>query len=148
VFRTVGWDIPNLFYQFTAQPLDLLQAYFAQHGGPTPTTLQVQHPTTISQPQSHKAKASRGVKGYPDGWRQVLNHAKDIVRSSILLNEPFPGPRQARVTVNECFYEAHIAECEAGTILEPGMIFIADAASLLTTFLCTPAEQVSRGATG
>jgi len=128
--------------------LNLSQAYLVQNGGPALTNLQAQSPATISQPQTRQAKVSRGVKGYPDGWRQVLNSAKDIVRSSILLKEPFPGPRQARITVNECFHEAHTTECENGTILEPGMVFVTNATSPLTIFLHTPAEQVSHGAMG
>ena len=110
--------------------------------------LQVQSPTIVSQPQNHQAKASKGVKGYPDRWREVLNSAKDIVRSSILLKEPFPGPRQARVTINECFHEAHTTVCKNGTILEPGMIPLADATSLLLIFIHIPTEQVTCGAMG
>ena len=79
----------------------------------------VQSPT-ISQPQSSQANASKGINSYPDGWRQVLNSAKDIVRSWILLKDPFPGPGQARITVNECFHEAVTTECGNGLILEPG----------------------------
>jgi hypothetical protein len=82
---------------------------------------QAQHPAAVPQPRSCKTKKSRGVKGYPDGWRQVLNSAKDIVRSSILLEDPFPGPTRARVSVNECFHEALTSECEGGLVLESGM---------------------------
>lgn len=115
-------EIPlNFFYQFTGLPLNLLQAFLAHAGGPALATLQIQPPAAVPQPQSGHVKMSRGVKGYPDGWRQVLNSAKDIVRSSILLTDPFPGPAQARVSVNECFHEALTNECENGTVLEPGM---------------------------
>ena len=103
-------------YQFTASgpPINLLQAYLAQVGGPPP-------PMCPVQPQNNRTKASKGIKGYPDGWRQVLNSAKDIVRSLVLLKEPFPGPGQARIIVNECFHEALTTECNNGLVLEPGM---------------------------
>jgi hypothetical protein len=58
-----------------------------------------------------------------------LIRAKDITRSSVLLEEPFPLPTQARITVNECFHEAQIAECEDGLILEPGMVYIGNTVS-------------------
>ena len=117
--------IPLTFsHQFAGLPLNLLQAFLAHAGGPALATLQVQPPTTVPQPRSDQVKVSRGVKGYPDGWRQVLNSAKDIVRSSILLKNPFPGPAQARVSVNECFHEALTNECENGTVLEPGMFHV------------------------
>lgn len=79
-------------------------------------------PPTVVPPQHNRTKSSKGIKAYPDGWQQVLNKAKDIVRSSILLKVPFPGPNQARVTVNESFHEALAAECNDGLILEAGML--------------------------
>jgi hypothetical protein len=103
--------------------LNLLQAFLAQHSNSALATLQLQAqlPATIPQPQTHQAKVSKGVRNYPDGWQRVLNGAKDVVRSSILLKEPFPGPNQARITVNECFHEVFAAELTDGLILEPGM---------------------------
>lgn len=78
-------------------------------------------------------KASRGIKNYPDGWRKILNSAKDLVRSSILLDEPFPGPHQARVAATESLHEAYTTECDSGTVAEPGMISAANTTSPLTT---------------
>jgi len=72
------------------------------------------------------------MKDFPDGWRQVLNSAKDIVRSSILLTEPFPGPVRARICVSECFHEAVINECEGGTNLEEGTFHFIEILSPLT----------------
>lgn len=74
------------------------------------------------QPQDPKPKTSKGVRAYPDKWRQVLNRAKDIVRFSVLLQEPFPRPAQACITVTECFHEAMTIECGNNMVLEPGML--------------------------
>lgn len=79
-------------------------------------------PPAVLQPPGNKSKPSKGIKGYPDGWQQVLNSAKDVVRASILLKNPFPGSSLARVVVNECFYEAFTTECNTnGVIVESGM---------------------------
>ena len=80
-----------------------------------------QFPLPTAQPQVPQSRSSRGVRAYPNGWRQVLNHAKDIVCSSVLLQEPFPRAAQARVTITECFHEATMILCDKGVTLEPGM---------------------------
>lgn len=107
--------------------MNLLHAFHPQVGS-TPAALQVQSHAAISQSQGPGEKTSKGIRAYPDGWRKALNTAKDIVRSTILLKQPFPEPGKARISANECLHEAVITECESGTILEPGM-------SLLETLL-------------
>ena len=97
-------------------PISLLQAYLTQVGGPYIPAQQVQ-PPPASQLQP---KTSKGIRGYPDGWRKVLNSAKDIVRTTILLKDPFPAPGQVRITVNECFHEVLTTKCQNGLVLEPG----------------------------
>jgi hypothetical protein len=72
------------------------------------------------QPQKNRSKVSKGVKAYPDGWRHVLNYAKDIIRAPILLKDSFPTPSQAQIIVNESFHEALATECSRGLVLEPG----------------------------
>lgn len=93
---------------------------------------------TVSHSPSKQVKASKGIKKYPDGWRQILNAAKDLVRGTILLEEPFPGPHQARITATESFHEVYTVECQSGTVVEPGMTSIIDTASRdnLLTSLC------------
>lgn len=114
-------NFPKFHHQLARPPINLLQAYLTQTSSPSIPASPVQTPA-IPEPQCGRPGVSRGIKGYPDGWRQVLNSAKDIVRSSILLKDPFPGPGQARITVNECFHEALTTECRNGLILEPGML--------------------------
>lgn len=80
----------------------------------------IQFPLPTLPPPVHQAKTSKGIRAYPDGWRQVLNYSKDIIRASILLQVPFPRPAQARITVNESFHEAATIERENGTVLESG----------------------------
>jgi hypothetical protein len=93
----------------------------AQAGNHTLATPHFQLPPPAPHPHEHHAKPSKGIKAFPEGWRKVLNHAKDIVRASVLLQEPFPGPPRARVIVNECFHEAVTTECDLNkVILEPG----------------------------
>lgn len=66
-------------------------------------------------------KPSKGLKAYPDGWQKVLNGAKDVVRGSVLVKEPFPSSHMARIAVNEAFHEVLASECtENGLVLEPG----------------------------
>lgn len=103
-------------------------------GGPSIQAQTFQSPTTSSQPQRTKAKTSKGIRGYPDGWRQVLNSAKDIVWCSVLLKDPFPGPGQAQITTNECFHEALTTECENGLVVENGM----SPADLISNLLTHP----------
>lgn len=96
----------------------MLQAYMAQLGG-GPSFLPCASPPNATQPQPNQKK-SKGIKAYPNGWQQVLNSAKDIVRSSILLKVPFPSPNQARVITNESFHEALSSECNNGLVLKSG----------------------------
>ena len=76
-----------------------------------------------SQSQVHPSKQrSKGIKAYPDGWKKVLNGAKDVVRGSVMIDEPFPTPDLARITVTEAFHEVLTSECKVnGLVLEPGM---------------------------
>ena len=94
--------------------INILQAYLAQACGPSA------HPYQPVQPPNNRSKVSKGVKAYPEGWRHVLNCAKDIVRAPILLKDSFPSPSQARIIVNEAFHEALATECTNGLVLEPG----------------------------
>ena len=91
----------------------------------------LQLPLPVPQPQASQTKASKGVRSYPDGWRKVLNLAKDIVRASVLLQEPFPRPAQAHITATECFHEAVTIECDDGAKLESGMSYIRKYRSIL-----------------
>jgi hypothetical protein len=79
---------------------------------------------TVLQPPSQarpSKKPSKGIKAYPDGWQQVLAGAKDVVRGSVLIKDPFPTPNLARITVNEAFHEVLASECNTnGLVLEPG----------------------------
>ena len=82
------------FSQTTLSPINLLQVYFVQISNGTFTPApppQVALPT-IPQPPAHQSKKPlKGIKGYPDGWQQVLNGAKDVVRGSVLIKDPFPS---------------------------------------------------------
>ncbi|KAF9781496.1 hypothetical protein BJ322DRAFT_1022910 [Thelephora terrestris] len=118
---------------FPGPPINMLLAYLAQTGGPYIPARPPQS-SSVSQPQG---KPSKGIKAYPDGWRQVLNSAKDIVRSSILLKDPFPAPGQARITVNECFHEAVTTECRDGLTLEPGFTWSDSMMSILLNEIAT-----------
>jgi hypothetical protein len=61
------------------------------------------------------------MKAYPDGWQKVLNGAKDVIRGTVLIKDPFPTPNLARITVNEAFHEVVASECTSnGLVLEPG----------------------------
>lgn len=104
-----------------------------------------QVPLPVSIESQNKEKVSKGVKAYPDGWRKVLNNAKDNVRSGLLLKEPFPTSKDARVSVTEAFHETHTAECNNGTVLEPGASIstISSYASIHTT-----TKQVFRSTEG
>ena len=59
-------------YQLTGLPFNLLQTFLAQTSSPALATLQVQPSATVSQPQNKQVGMSKGIKGYPDGWHQVL----------------------------------------------------------------------------
>ena len=126
----------NSCCQFAGFPMNLqmLHAYMAQMGGGAGLPFHAP-PTTTMQPQLKQTKSSKGIKAYPDGWQQVLNSVKDIVRSSILLKVPFPGPNQARVAVNEAFHEALAIECNNGLVLTPGMFSLSTHLSVLITLL-------------
>jgi hypothetical protein len=63
------------------------------------------------------------------------------VRCSILLDNPFPGPSNARVMVNESFHEAYNTECEAGLVLEDGTFYPNEATSI--TKVNSPWNRVS-----
>jgi hypothetical protein len=101
--------------------------------------------TTISQPQPQAhplAKPSKGIKAYPDGWRKVLGGAKDVVRGSVLIRDPFPSANLARITVNEAFHEVLASECNInGLVLEPGM-----SPSKINQHLMLTSIQDTRGA--
>lgn len=111
-------DASNFLFQPALPPINLIQAYLAQISGASTSSLPVQS----LQPQGPQSKKpSKGVKGYPDGWQTLLNSAKDVVRGSILLKNPFPGANLARITVTEGFHEALSLECGTnGLVLEPG----------------------------
>ena len=122
-------DLPNIHYQLAGSPINLLQAYFAQLSGASTPALQVPLPAILQSQVHHpqvnlSKKPSKGIKGYPDGWQKVLNGAKDIVRGSVLIKDPFPTPNLARITVNEAFHEVLASECSNnGLVLEPGTSF-------------------------
>ena len=114
----------NLFYQPTTSPIHLLQAYLAQISGASTPAPQPLSLPTILQPQSQQRskQPSKGIKAYPDGWKQVLNGAKDVVRGSVLVKDPFPSSNLAHITVTEAFHEVVASECNVnGLVLEPGM---------------------------
>lgn len=123
----------NLCYQITGSPLHLLQALLSQMlSGTTAPTLQQLSSIFPIQPQVTASKAwpqgtaskkpSRGIKAYPDGWQKVLNSAKDVVRGSVLVKDPFPSANIARIAVSEAFHEVQASECNVnGLVLEPGM---------------------------
>ena len=142
------------FPQFTMPPSTLLNALLSQVGGPSallsqvggpsalisqlsspiPTSLQGQSPVSQPPSQTPKGKGSKGIKAYPNGWRKVLNYAKVIMRSTVLITQPFPPPGKARVTANECFHEALTVECEDGANVEPGMSLFKEKPLLPTGF--------------
>ncbi len=111
-----------LLFQSTPSPINLAQIFLSQ----TVKSLTPVHQSPLSSSSrlpGVRGKVSKGVKAFPDGWRQVLNNAKDIMRCSILLDDPFPGPSNARVMVTESFHEAYGTECDAGLVLEDGMFY-------------------------
>ena len=51
----------------------------------------------------------------------MLNIAKDVARGWMLLKNPFPTSKLARLHVNKAFHEVLVAECDTnGLVLEPG----------------------------
>ena len=104
--------------QPAVSPHDLLQTFFAQPTGLNPAVPQLPSPTTVESQGGEKV--SKSVKGYPDGWRKILNNAKDTVRSGLLLKQPFLESGKARLTVTDAFHEVQSAECENGMVLERG----------------------------
>ena len=105
-------------------------------GNPALMTPHFQFPLPTPPPQDTKAKTSKGVKGYPNGWQRVLNRAKDTICSSILLQEPFLGSTRARVVATECFHEAMRIEIGNGTVLEPGVFHL-----IIIPNISDPAEE-------
>ena len=133
----------------------MLQAYFTQIGeAPTSSTHISRVPTPAlppqlsairqSQPPVHNSKKpSKGIKAYPNGWRKVLNGAKDIVQGSVLIKNPFPSPDLTQTAIIEAFHEVLASECISGLILEPGASLLIE---LLTTSLHHHKKQGFRGA--
>lgn len=72
-------------------------------------------------------KTSKGIRGYPDTWRSVLNTAKDAVRADMIINEPFLTPAKTRGMVTERFHEVQLAMQDAKIIPEPGELISAEA---------------------
>ena len=93
-------------------------------GNPALMTPHFQFSLPTPQPQDTNAKTSKGVKGYPNGWQWVLNHAKDTICSSILLQEPFLGSTRARVVATKCFHKAMRIEIGNGMVLEPSVFHL------------------------
>ena len=100
-------------------PINLLHTFFAQLASITPAIPQLPSPTTI-QSQGGK-KLPKGVKAYPDGWHKILNNAKDIAHSGLLLKQPFPTSKNARIMVTEALHEAQTSECTNGMIPKSSM---------------------------
>jgi len=128
-------SLTSFFYQLSGSSLDLLQEIITQHRAPAFPA--IHSPVTISPSPSQQANVSRGIKAYPDGWQQILNATKDLVRSSILLDNPFPRPHEARVTATECFHEAYIAQSK-DMVVEPGTIPATNATSPTDDLLTSP----------
>ena len=69
-----------------------------------------------------------------------------MVRASILLEDPFPPPGRARISVNELFHEAVTTECKLnGLILEPGKSLPQSNRFSVMTRLHIPVKQDTRG---
>ena len=84
-------------------------------------TLPVPLSTALPSHNNQPKQRSKGIKAYPDGWWTVLNTAKDIVRGTVLIKNPFPSPNLTHITANEAFHEAVATECGTnGLILKPG----------------------------
>ena len=84
-------------------------------------TLPVPLSTALPSHNNQPKQCSKGIKAYPDGWQTVLNTAKDVVRGTVLIKNPFPSPNLACITANKAFHEAVATECGTnGLILEPG----------------------------
>ncbi|KAF9777993.1 hypothetical protein BJ322DRAFT_1214923 [Thelephora terrestris] len=127
---------------FTGPAIGLLQTYLNQYQlhGPPISAVQVLAP----QPQPKNFKPSKGIKGYPDEWRKILIASKDVVRASILLKHPFPGPHLARITVNECFHEVFTTARNDGVIPEPGFSWSEHMLTILLTEVSTSRSELKK----
>jgi hypothetical protein len=90
----------------------ILQAYLSQINTSSP-----QFPSTVA-PQP--PKTSKGIKRYPEIWREVLKATKDAVRADMVINNPFLSASKTRAVANECFHEVLTSKHNEGIIPEPG----------------------------
>jgi len=73
-----------------------------------------------------------------------LNASKDVVRSSILLKDPFPSAALARSWISEDFHEVSTTKCNEGLVLEPGLSFSPHMITLLSTDISTSRGELKK----
>ncbi|KAF9789591.1 hypothetical protein BJ322DRAFT_1105454 [Thelephora terrestris] len=126
--------------QSAVPPVNLVQAFLSHFG--VATIPQVQ-PPPAAQP-TEDALSAKNIKSYPLVWCKALNMLKDIIRAWILLTDPFPGPADVQVMINECFHEVCMSLVNDGLSLESGTRWTVDTSTILTTDISTSRSELKK----